>query len=162
MQTGVFASVEESVNALFRSASKAKRSKVRSFAAIYQELGDVLAHPDGLTEKQGLRLTSALRAGAEAELRNKLETTTTGNAAEEWAVLEPVVAGFEDNARDPTRGGRPKVRKSHGVATHTDSGFVIRREEDTRGHLIRIEGRRVDAELVDALILEIQHLLEKP
>ena len=69
---GVFGNVEEAVDRLFPFASKAKRSKVRCFALIFEEIGDMLAHPESLTEKQGLRLASALRGGAGSELRDAL------------------------------------------------------------------------------------------
>ena len=41
-QSGAFVNVEAAVEQLFPFASKAKRSKVRSFALIFEELGDLL------------------------------------------------------------------------------------------------------------------------
>ena len=55
---GHFADVEEAVARLFGAASKAKRSKIRSFALVHEELGDMLAFPEELTEKGGLRLAA--------------------------------------------------------------------------------------------------------
>ena len=55
-QQGAFLNTEEAVAHMFAAASKAKRSKIRSFAMIFEELGDVLNYPEGMREKDGLRL----------------------------------------------------------------------------------------------------------
>lgn len=162
----VFGSTEEAVNHLFPAASKAKRSKIRSFALIFDDLGDLLEFPESLTEKQGLRLAGALRAGEETALRQTLAQARPGDATEEWAVLLPILDRSEETSRDPSRGGRPTkspvTRVVDGGSVTTSSGFTIRREEDSRGYLIRIGGRRVDAEMIDIIIGEVQRLLEKP
>ena len=71
---GAFTNTEDAVNRLFATGSKAKRSKIRSFALIFEELGDMLLFPEGLTERHGLLLASALRQGAEAQLREALSS----------------------------------------------------------------------------------------
>ena len=55
VQQGAFDSVEQAVNGLFHAASKAKRSKIRSFALVHEELGDMLSFPEHLSERAGLR-----------------------------------------------------------------------------------------------------------
>lgn len=163
VQMGVFASTEEAVNAMFSAASKAKRSKIRSFALIFEELGDLLSFPESLSEKQGLRLSAALRGGAETALRDALGQVIVEEPEAEWALLEPQIAKFEDRSRDSKRGGRPvKKRATAGAGVKTSTGFSIKREEDSRGYLIRIGGRHVDHEMIDTLILELQRLLEAP
>lgn len=165
-QNGVFTNVEEAVDTLFTAASKAKRSKVRSFALIFEELGDMLAFPEALTEKQGLKVAAALRAGGEADIREALAVGQGGSAEEEWTILEDVLAGFEDRPRDTRRGGRPpKVsRRNPGPADEmrTSTGFVIRREHDSRGYAIRFSGRHMDTEMLDVIMGEIRRLLESP
>ena len=42
----------------------------------------------------------------------------------------------------------------------TSSGFVIRRGEDSRGAILRIEGRHMDRAMMETVMLEIQRLLE--
>jgi ParB family chromosome partitioning protein len=163
VQMGVYASTEEAVNTLFAAASKAKRSKIRSFAAIFDELGDMLTFPEALSEKQGLRLSAALRGGGAQGLRSALADVVVESAAEEWGALEPIVTGFEDSARDETRGGRPaKKPRSRPQQSTTSTGFTIRREEDSRGYLLRITGRSVDADMMDIIVGEVTRRLEKP
>lgn len=163
---GAFANTEDAVDKLFATGSKAKRSKVRSFALIFEELGDMLQFPEGLSERRGLRLSAALRRGAEAGLRRALSDHAPVDADEEWAVLEPVIAKIEQGPRDASRGGRPKAKPvGYGwidsQTIRTSGGVTIRRASDSKGHILRLEGRAVTAELMDSLMLEIQSLLER-
>lgn len=162
---GAFANTEEAVNKLFATGSKAKRSKVRSFALVFEELGDMLVFPEALTEKRGLRLASALRFGAESRLREALAERAPEDAEEEWALIEPVLAAIEKSPRDASRGGRPKSKpQDYGwidnKTVRTSSGITIRRAQDSKGHILRFEGKAVDSEIMDTLMAEIQNLLE--
>lgn len=69
---GVFPDVETAVCALFRSASEAKRSKVRSFVLVHDALADVLRFPQTLSERLGLTLAKALKWQAEPRIREGL------------------------------------------------------------------------------------------
>lgn len=164
---GAFANTEDAVNKLFATGSKAKRSKVRSFALIFEELGDMLAFPEALTERRGLRLAAALRAGAEGRLRQALSVRPPGDPEEEWALIEPVLKVAEEGPRAPSRGGRPRAKpvSAHGwvddLTLRTSSGITIRRSRDGRGHLLRLEGRALSDDLMDSLMAEIQSLLER-
>ena len=164
---GAFANVEDAVNRLFATGSKAKRSKVRSFALIFEELGDMLRFPEALTEKRGLRLSAALRNGAEARLRKALSGVSPDDAEEEWQLLEPLLAQLEDAPRSPARGGRPRGKATvqqgwiDDLTIRTASGITIRRARDGNAHVLRLEGRALDSDLMDSLMVEIQALLER-
>lgn len=157
---GAFASVNDAVDALFFAASKAKRSKVRSFAQIFEEIGDLLGFAEALTERQGLRLAGALRAGAGQDLRAALADGQGAAAAAEWAVMEPVIQAHESQPRDTSRGGRPRAQPKGPEKIETSSGVTLRRISDSKGYLIRIQGARVDADMVDIIMQEIERLLE--
>ncbi|WP_380058915.1 ParB/RepB/Spo0J family partition protein (plasmid) [Falsihalocynthiibacter sp. SS001] len=166
-QQGVFASAEAAVNALFSSASKAKRSKIRSFALIFEELGDMLLFPEMLKEKDGLRVAAVLRAGAESRIRENLaqgqDRDECKTPEEEWILLEEVVKQFEKEALPSPKGGRPK-RKSGWDDSHTlelSTGITLQRGSDTQGHLIRIKGGRVDSVMVDEAMQYLARLFEK-
>ncbi|MEL6318049.1 MAG: ParB N-terminal domain-containing protein, partial [Pseudomonadota bacterium] len=107
-QSGAFNGVEAAVDALFATASKAKRSKVRSFAAIFEDLGDLLRFPEALTERQGLRLASALRAGHHEALRDLLDERRAATPEEEWETVQPIIDEVEQGPRPVRRGGRPR------------------------------------------------------
>lgn len=165
-QGGAFVNVEEAVGKLFASGSKAKRSKIRSFAMVFEELGDILEFPEDLTEKQGLRLATALRSGAEPRLRAALEDPAS-SASEEWAALEAALAQIDPAPANPARGGRPAKKKpklgwSDGDTLRTSAGITIRKGHDGEGYLLRFEGRGLDSELMDSLMMEIRALLERP
>lgn len=161
VQMGVYASTEEAVNTLFAAASKAKRSKIRSFALIFDELGDMLVFPEKLSEKQGLRLSAALRGGGAADLRAALAEGVLETSADEWAAVETAVIGFEEQARDDKRGGRPVKKRKVTPQVRTASGITVRREQDSQGFLLRISGEQVDEKTLDMITEELMRLLEK-
>ncbi|WP_138472570.1 ParB N-terminal domain-containing protein [Poseidonocella sp. HB161398] len=162
---GAFERVEEAVDGLFHAASKAKRSKIRSFALVHEELGDLLVYPEALTERAGLRLANALRAGLGPQLRQAAGQGGAADAAGEWAALEPWCLEAEAQTKDPRRGGRPKAARparpkedSFGIR-HLENGVTLRRHSDAKGYYIRFEGRHVDAELLERAMDELARLL---
>lgn len=164
---GAFASVEEAVNALFHAGSKAKRSKIRAFAELHEELGDLLSHAHELSERQGLRIVAAIRAGLTTELRRALEagqmSGLASDAGSEWAMLEPVILGAEAIEKPSKAPGRPRAKAvtpsyTRGAVSGVDGVRVIH-EADGRGHSIRFEGEGISAELVEAVLQEIQRFL---
>ena len=164
---GAFVNTEEAVNRLFSSSSKAKRSKIRSFALIFEELGDVLQYPEHMSERQGLRLAGALRGGAEEVLRAALEEVPA-SPEEEWQRIEEVLSHLDKSARpDPARGGRPKAGGTRPVtgwdaskSVVTSAGISIKRRSEGRVHYLRIE--ELDPELMDSVMAHLQSLLDKP
>ncbi len=160
---GVFATIEDAVKTLFGSASKAKRSKVKSFALVHEELGDMLSHATHLSERQCLRLAAALRAGQGGEIRVALDDHVTDTPEAEWAVLEPLVTKAEGIAPDPSRGGRPRkeAKTREGREVPLANGISIQRIDRADGYAIQFHGANVNSELVDQVMDHIRHLLEK-
>ena len=165
-QQGAFVNVEQAVDRLYATASKAKRSKVRSFALIFQELGDMLSFPEALTEKRGLRLAQALRGGSDTGLRDALARRVPDNAEQEWATVESEIAQPADDAHVRAWDGRPSRDKTYGWqgadTLETTSGITIRKMRDDRGYTLRFEGPRLDSDLMDSLMSEIQSMLDRP
>ena len=136
---GAYPDTGVAVNAVFASASRAKRSKIRSFAAVHEELGDLLRHAQALSERNGLRLAGALREGFAARLREALERAGAGDAQAEWAALEPIVREAETGgAPDPLRGGRPKAAPGAERLALDGGVLVVRAEAD--GVTLRLRG----------------------
>lgn len=157
-----FLSIDDAVAKLFATASKAKRSKVRSFAEVFECLGDVLSFPEDLTERRGLRLAGAIRNGAEDALRGALEAGQGASIEEEWALLEPIIAETEAIPSEKPRMGRPKARPLpvRGNEMTLSSGVKLVRSSDRKGYYIRISGPSVDIETLDAVMQQIAHLFE--
>lgn len=160
-QKGAFVNTEEAVAALFPMASKAKRSKIRSFSLIFEELGDMLTFPDQIKEKDGLKLAAALRDGAEEELREALAVSVPETPAEEAAMIAEALSSLEAPTPDPARGGRP--RKAGPVVSRSlKSGIKLEAVEDAKGYAIRVSGKQVDRGLLDTVIKELEALLDAP
>ena len=166
---GAFASVEEAVNALFHAGSKAKRSKIRAFAELHEELGDMLSFADLMSERQGLRLVNAIRGGMAGALRRALAAGQAAgggqDAAAEWALMEPIVEQSEAMDKPDKSPGRPRVtpprRTEEGEGyVKLANGITMMRDRDSRSHYIRLEGRVVNVELVELVMAEIKRLLE--
>lgn len=158
-QSGTFVNVEEAVTKLFGFASKAKRSKIRSFALIFEELGDLLEFPEALSERKGLAIAAAIRAGAEHGLREVLALKSADTPEEEWALVEPVLGGFESSLKDRARGGRPtaksaKLARAKVQKIETPSGVTIAWERMGRGgYSLRLTGKIGSEDMDDILAL---------
>lgn len=163
-QQGAFGSTEEAVNRLFNAASKSKRSKVRSFAEIFEMLGDLMKFPESLSERRGLRLAGALRQGGQQQLREALAAGQGKSPDAEWNALEPTLSLIEDGPQKFAKRGRPKAPPAvdwQGKDTlHLSSGITLRQEQDGNGYVIRLSGRGVDGEVMDSVMEELRRLLE--
>jgi ParB family chromosome partitioning protein len=163
VEAGVFANIEAAVDALFAAASKAKRSKVRSFARLHEELGDLLAFPQSLSERQCLRLAAALKSGAGRELRAALGTGLGTDPEGEWALLEEVLRPLE---RPPAAGPRARRARAPALPEGYDPAWIplardrfIHRDHDRKGHMIRFVGPHIDGELIEEVMREIERWL---
>ncbi|WP_116135013.1 ParB N-terminal domain-containing protein [Tropicimonas sp. IMCC34043] len=165
-QNGAFVNAEAAVDTLYASASKAKRSKIRSFAQVFEELGDLLRFPENLTERQGLKIATALRAGGERRLRAAMERGQGASPEEEWAVLDAAMADADSAPRDVRRGGRPRKAAPPPAGwedertLHLSTGWTLRADIDSRGPLIRIEGRSLAPDLLEDVMEAIRRRLE--
>ncbi|MDJ0630807.1 MAG: ParB N-terminal domain-containing protein [Rhodobacter sp.] len=100
VEQGVYDTEKQALQALYTTASRAKRSKIRAFLALYRAADDLLTFPAAIGERLGLALAKALetqpdRAGA---LRGVLERTPRDTAGKEIACLEAVLKGFRETA----------------------------------------------------------------
>lgn len=161
VQDGIFASVDLAVAALFSSASKAKRSKIRSFALVHEELGDMLRFGASLSERQCLRVAAAVRAGQSEAMRRALESHAVGTAQDEWAVLEPLIEATEGSQPDPGRGGRPRKLAERSPAVSLANNMTMERVKTEDGYAIRLRGKNIDEDLIDQMMDRIKYLLEE-
>jgi len=156
---GVFPSTEAAVDALFAAASKAKRSKVRSFAMVHESLGDLLQHPVSLSEKAGLKLAAALRGGAQSKLRDILAGAGELDPKSEWSLLESVLNVTTEVSQDKAKGGRPQ--KVQRLAPHVLPGGGEIIAEVSEGELrIRVKGKELSVDGAGSLIQTLARALE--
>jgi len=127
VEAGIFETEKAALQDLFRSASRARRSKIKSFMPIVTELDGHLRFPQALPERLGLRLGQALRddPGLADRLRARLVEATPTKAEVERGILErslappkppkPVAAPADTPDPAPTppraaaRGGPPDI-----------------------------------------------------
>jgi ParB family chromosome partitioning protein len=157
VQDGLFRDLDEAVNVLFAQASKAKRSKVRSFALLHEELGDLLAFPEALSERQCLRLAAALKAGQGSRLRTALGGAPGADAAAEWALLQ---AAFQPDVT-VDRPAEPTQRRRRRAAVPLPGDRFMRHVVDASGHAIGFGGPGVDDALIEAVMEEIGRVLDR-
>ncbi|MAM61340.1 ParB N-terminal domain-containing protein [Maritimibacter sp. UBA3975] len=158
-QEGAFLNTEAAVDALFATGSKAKRSKIRSFALIFEELGDMLVYPESLREKDGLKLATALRAGGESSIRDALAEAAPQTPEEELAALLAAIEAMTPAPVDAGRGGRPKRAATR--SRTTDAGFRVDVEQDGADWVLRLSGERVTAGLMRTIADEVEALLSR-
>jgi ParB family chromosome partitioning protein len=156
---GAFKDVEEAVNHLYQSASKAKRSKVRSFALIHEELGDLLRFPAELTEKAGLRLAAALRSGEISPFRAALADLSPQSLSEELVALEGPILAAQSRGNDLAKGGRPATEKL--TTIKVDKYASVHGQITPHGCKIELKGRAVGPDRADWLMSEVAKLVEK-
>ena len=163
---GAFVDTEAAIETIFAAASKAKRSKIRSFALVHEELGDMLQFPTDLSERNGLRLAYALREGFGQQLRAALRGSPRSGPTYEWALLEPIVSASEAVERlpdttQPNRGGRPRKQfdRPREAPEALANGITMQGVYHEDGYSIRLRGAVVDAEMVDLLMDELRRLL---
>lgn len=158
-----FSDTDTAIGTIFAAASKAKRSKIRSFALVHEELGDMLQFPTDLSERNGLRLAFALREGFAEDLRRALSDSRRGRPALEWAALEPVVASAEAVKRmpDQNRGGRPRTRlaKLSRDQEPLANGISMERVPHEDGYSIRLRGAVVNVIVVEQLMDQLRSWL---
>jgi ParB family chromosome partitioning protein len=159
---GAFGSVEAAVDALFGAGSKAKRSKIRSFAQIHAELGDVLRFGPALSERAGLRLAQALRVAGD-DIRDALAAADALSAEDEWSAIEPLIARAEAGRQTKdAAAARKAVKPESRTETYSFGegvGLTLDRRRD--GAVLRFSGAGVSASLVYHLVSEAEKFLSK-
>lgn len=102
VEIGVFSTERAALQALFATASRARRSKIGSFLSIYRALGDALRFPAAIPERLGLQLSAALAVtGRAEEIRAALLKTPALDAPAEAAHLARLLAQSRPTAGSP-------------------------------------------------------------
>ncbi|MEM6890684.1 MAG: ParB N-terminal domain-containing protein [Pseudomonadota bacterium] len=139
-EMGVFDSTPEAIAGLFPHASKAKRSKIGSFAALIPLLEPHIRFPNAIPERLGLALAGAM-ADPEfaAKLREALREAAPESAEAERAVLDRVMkrasgaSPSKPDRRRVTDGIDMEIRK--GRITLSGSGVTPDVAEDLQNWL---------------------------
>src|SRR6056297_3635518 len=103
VEAGAYPSTKAALQSLFASASRAKRSKIGSFLALYESLGDLVRFPQALTERLGLSLVKILDADetAETRLRARLEESCVDSFEAEQSLFSDFIETENDRNFPP-------------------------------------------------------------
>ncbi len=125
VEQGAFENSKAALLQLYAAASRAKRSKIRSFLTIVEAFDDVLRHPATLAERQGLRLAKALAAdpGLAARLRDDLSKDDARDAQAEAAIISRALEPASPSPAPP-RGSEVALHRAGQVLTLEGPGVT--------------------------------------
>lgn len=158
VQRGIFETEKTALLALFATASRPKRSRIRSFLEIYHALDAHLRFPAHLPERLGLRLVDMIRAGQTEEVAKALARCEPQTPEAELEVLERLLRPA--SSAKPTRDTEPQSDRILPDVTleQTLNGSTL---------TLKFKGKGVTPELageVRAAVLRLRALteMEKP
>lgn len=142
---GVFDSPAVAVRMLFQHAPAPKRSKILSFVALHEALGDALRFPEAIPEKLGLALVKAMQENPEMtfRLRDGLAAAEINKAADERKVLE---TGLQAVSERKPRDARPDSQENAGAGIRMEArpGKVVLSGGGVTDALIAALGKWLD------------------
>ena len=162
VKRGVFESEKAALLALFASASRPKRSRIRSFLEIYHALDGHLRFPAHLPERLGLRLVEQLRENGAAGIVALLERAAPETPEAELAALERWLEAAEPPPAPLPRPERTEPRTaSERPAAAADQilpGVTLEQSFSGRTLTLRFKGQGVSPELADEIRAALAHL----
>ena len=142
VESNVFDSHKSALQSLFSTASRAKRSKIKSFIPVVETLGMHLKFPGDLGERFGLQLSKALLSDPYAPRRmtSALAARRPSDAKAEYDILnEALKQGLETEQSLINPRSKPVAQRA---ITPVD-GITM----TTSGSSITLQGKRVDPRL---------------
>ncbi|MBB5514566.1 ParB/RepB/Spo0J family partition protein [Rubricella aquisinus] len=138
VEEGVYPTTKAALQDLFASASRTKRSKIKSFLTVVEELGPVLTFPTALGERMGLDLSSRLEEpGFAARLREALGKETPDTPEDEASILTRALKANVSRAKQMDRPAPDEVAPGIYVKPVKD-GVQITGPNLTEAHIAHI------------------------
>jgi len=144
VEAGVYDSHKTALQSLFSAASRAKRSKIKSFVPVVAALGSALQFPAQLGERLGLQLSKLIEADPEvaAQLAARLQGAPAATVEAEQDMLSAALKADRASPRPGKFKKSPRrISPVHGVVVSTE------------GSTISLKGTRVDAAFYNDLLL---------
>lgn len=157
VEEGVFRHDRDALDALYASASRPKKSKIRSFVTVVRQLDTALTYPAAIGERLGLDLARRLaeERGFAGAVGRALSAARPADAEAEQAVLKRLLRGggaapvARKDARGDVSGDVPGApAPASGVKPKAASGQITL---DTRKNEIRLSGPGVTEDFREAL-----------
>ena len=149
-EQGVYPDEAAALRGLFASASRAKRSKIGSFVAIYHALDDHLQFASAIPERLGLSIAKLVKDDPKAvpSLARALNETPTETSEAELSALTRAVAAMGK--------GRTKEAVSESETPPKDVIGDIQLKQSRNGTQITLSGRGMS----DAFVADLRGWLQ--
>jgi ParB family transcriptional regulator, chromosome partitioning protein len=125
----LFPTIDAAVAALHPTATKQKRTRLRSLALVAEELEGCITTPELLSQTQIERLAACLRGGLGDLIHQILKENRHKSLPSQWAALLPTLAEALTPETDPTPTSPARPRR----LLHLKQGLTIRREKSVGG-----------------------------
>lgn len=145
-EQGAYADEKQALQSLFRSASRAKRSKIGSFLNVYHALDEALNFPETIGERLGLKLARQIEASRDGgrALRTRIANAGARTAEGEQAAVEAALKAVQRSARKLAPKISPRLQ-----TRHLKSGIVAQFHSDGR---LELSGKGMTQELGEQLL----------
>jgi len=142
VEEGVFRTEKEALKDLFASASRAKRSKIKSFLPVVEALGSRIRYPAALTERLGLALSSRIQSDPDwvKRLSDRLRKADPASPEDEAALLQKALESLLETKKTSGQSSKP-------VAKAPALPVTLTRSKGT----LHLSGPAVTEDLLDAV-----------
>ncbi|GLS86135.1 chromosome partitioning protein ParB [Cypionkella aquatica] len=157
VEQDLFPTIDAAILALHPTATKQKRTRLRTLALVAEEFEDCIATPELLSQNQIERLAACLRANLTPVIRQILKENRKASLPSQWAALTPTLTEALDPESDPTptKPGRPRRLLT------LKQGLTIRRERCAGGWSLKFTGPEAKRNgLMDDVMDEIERLFQ--
>lgn len=151
VEQGMAPTIDDAQTALFPTASRMARFRLRAIARAVAVTGDMMQAAEDWSERQCLRLAAALDAGFTACIAAALETVGEISGKAEWQAIEPYIVEAETIPVD-----EKPIKKRPRRLARPQSGLTIRREKTKAGFAVIISGERATDDLMDRVFDNIE------
>lgn len=148
VEAGKFETIEEATNFLFPHASRQKRAKIRMIAKGVAEAKGLFRDPTEFSERQCVRLGSAIDAGFGEIIQATLSSCENPLPGQRWKLIEPYLNEAETLEFHQKPIGKKPVRMKE-----MKPGVLVRRAKTPEGWAIHFTGKNVnEADIEDAFV----------
>jgi ParB family chromosome partitioning protein len=156
-RAGHFPDIPEAIRALYPSANRPKRGRLRLIAELVDETDGLLADPERLSERECLRFAAAIAAGFADHIAEALDATRATGHEAQWAIIDSVLRESESFPDDhPIRDGRPNRRLVRRFWRAPRHRLTVRRERTKDGFVLHVAGLDATTPLVNEIFEEVE------
>ncbi len=138
MEEGHFDTPDAAIAALYPTATRQTRTRLRAYVEVATALDGTLATPERLSIERMERLATALRLGGEEVLTLALIEAKPSGLTAQWHAVAPLITDLIASPPDSNEPGTPKPRPRR--LLQLKQGLTIRREVCRGGYLLKFTG----------------------